>query len=147
MTTSLYSCRSMGEDLLFAVTKFDSDLNPEATYAVSPRECDCPAGHKHTCRHRKMLREFINLRHINDGWFLNWDTRQWVKPVGLPEATLLSPQTTIEDPSNAGAGAMTTAPASAESVIAPSPAPGEGGVAKPASPSPASPKAAFRRRI
>ena len=89
MTASLYNCSAEGPDS-FLVTKFDTDLNPEATYALSAFEddqgvlgctCDCPAGHRPTCRHRQMLSLFIGNKHVDDGWFLNWNTRQWHRPV------------------------------------------------------------------
>lgn len=92
MTRNLYNCRSSGEGN-FLVNKFDLDINPEATYALSLSECDCPAGSRPTCKHRKMLAKFIALRHVDDGWFLCWETGIWHRPVGLPEATVpfLSP--------------------------------------------------------
>ena len=63
------------------ISKFDLDLNPLAAYHVSHKECDCPRGNKPTCRHRKMLRVFIDAGHVNDGWFLDYETRTWTKPI------------------------------------------------------------------
>jgi hypothetical protein len=79
--TSLYSLRSASDPGQFTITKFDHDFNPQETYALSRGECDCPAGPKPTCRHRKMLPLFLEKGHLNDGWFLDWDTRMWRKPL------------------------------------------------------------------
>lgn len=64
---SLYNLRTA--ELGYRVTKFDSDLNVESSYNVTPSTCDCPQGHKPTCRHRKML---WNLLQILDTEFF-WD--------------------------------------------------------------------------
>ena len=74
----------------FSITKFDSDLNPEITYSCTSVECDCPAGPKPTCKHRKMLGFFISEGRVNNGWFLDWDTRQWREPL-LNKGELLQP--------------------------------------------------------
>lgn len=49
----LYNLKTEGPD--FRITKFDDGLNPESSYLVNPSGCECPQGHKSTCRHRKML--------------------------------------------------------------------------------------------
>ncbi len=80
MSTMLYNCMSI--PMGYRIGKFDGDLNLEAAYHVglNGRECDCPAGNKPICKHRKMLPIFKDAEHINDGWFLNWNTRQWAAP-------------------------------------------------------------------
>ena len=79
--TSLYSLRSLPAASEWIITKFDGDYNVESVYAVSATGCSCPQSHKPTCRHRKMLPLFLSLKHVDDGWFLDWDTRLWRKPL------------------------------------------------------------------
>lgn len=64
----------------YVITKFTPDYKVEGRYVVSAQGCDCPAGSKPTCRHRKMLPMFLKDRHIGDGYFLDWDTRLWWQP-------------------------------------------------------------------
>ena len=80
--TSLYTLRSTPKEGEFIVMKFDPDYEVESVYALSAGECMCPAGHKPKCRHRTMLPLFLAQHHVDDGWFLDWDTRLWRKPVG-----------------------------------------------------------------
>lgn len=80
MSTALYNCRSTGA-AHYVLTKFDADLNVESSYQTTEKECACPAGAKPTCRHRTMLPLFITSGHIDDGWFLDWSTRMWRKPL------------------------------------------------------------------
>lgn len=80
---NLYNLKSHPfEPKSFVITKFDEDLNIESTYGVSEVACECPQGHKATCRHRKMLPIFFNDRAIrlDTTWFLDYDTRQWHEP-------------------------------------------------------------------
>lgn len=79
--TQLYSVRSAGE-AQFTIMKFDRDFNLESVYALDAQSCACPQGaRRKPCRHRKLLPEFIAKGHINDGWFLDWDTRLWREPL------------------------------------------------------------------
>ena len=93
--TSLYSLRSTPVKGEFLITKFDRDYNPEGTYALTRSECSCPRSHKTGCRHRTMLPLFQQTNHINDGWFLDFDTRLWRKP--LSEVTLSTADATVEE--------------------------------------------------
>ena len=68
---TLYNLRSPG-----TITKWDNDGNIEAQYEVSYEGCTCPAGHRHTCRHRQMLPLLEPL--ANTHWFLDWDNGQQV---------------------------------------------------------------------
>ena len=61
---TLYSYRSDG-----TITKFTRDGTFESSYTVSPDACTCPAGTRHTCRHRQML---PNLHQIADTHYF-WD--------------------------------------------------------------------------
>lgn len=78
--TSLYHLRS-GPAGTYRITKLDADYSIEASYLVSKHECTCPAGARGTCRHRQMLPFFLAKAHIDNGWMLDWHTRQWRKPL------------------------------------------------------------------
>lgn len=80
---SLYNLRTDGDG--FRITKFDDDLNPEASYLVSFAGCECPAGHRDTCRHRKML-PVIKDR-VDSNWFWDFDESRWVPGPGADEPT------------------------------------------------------------
>jgi hypothetical protein len=59
----------------FRITKFDEDLNVESSYITSLNGCDCPAGHRGTCRHREML---STLRaKANRPWMYDYDNKRW----------------------------------------------------------------------
>ncbi len=68
--TALYSLRTDGDQ--YRITKI-VDGNPEGSYLVSERECECPAGHRHTCRHRQMLPQMLAHRLCNTHWFFAHD--------------------------------------------------------------------------
>ena len=83
--TQLYSLRKApeGAEGEFTILKFDRDFNLLSIYALTADSCVCPQGSRgKPCRHRKLLPEFIAKGHTNDGWFLDWDTRQWREPLG-----------------------------------------------------------------
>lgn len=87
---TLYSYRSTGY-----VTKFDRDGNVEASYQTSDEACTCPAGHRHTCRHRQMLPD---LRLLADtGWFWDFDRKVAVDLLGHRKVDLLAEEDTTED--------------------------------------------------
>jgi hypothetical protein len=77
---ALYNCVTTPQSGVFAITKFDPDLNPLISYLTTQATCNCPRELHSTCRHRRMLSLFHQQKHINDGWFLNFDTRQWTEP-------------------------------------------------------------------
>ena len=74
---SLYTLHETPQAGEFIIQKFDTDYRCESVYACSLTSCMCPQGHKDRCRHRTMLPLFLKFGHIGDGWFLEWDTRQW----------------------------------------------------------------------
>lgn len=76
---NLYNLKGGGP--LFLITKFDADLNPEASYTVGKTICDCPAGHKSKCRHRTMLPFFLEAEAANTDAFFEYDTRTWHAPM------------------------------------------------------------------
>lgn len=78
--TNLYSCRHAGDQ--YRITKFDSDMNVEASYLTDGSACDCPAGPRPTCRHRQMLPRFIQRNAVGTEWFFDFDRGGWVQ-VGL----------------------------------------------------------------
>lgn len=82
MTLSLYTLHETAQPGEFIIQKFDTDYTCESVYALTLTTCACPQGHKPNCRHRTMLPMFLKHGHIGDGWFLEWDTRMWRKPVG-----------------------------------------------------------------
>lgn len=66
---TLYSLRHDGDQ--YRITKLDNDLNPESSYLMTAQECECPAGHRATCRHRQMFPSLLPI--VNTHWFLDWD--------------------------------------------------------------------------
>ena len=104
MTLSLYTLHETPAPGEFIIQKFDTDYHCESVYACSLTSCMCPQGHKDRCRHRTMLPLFLKFGHIGDGWFLEWDTRQWRRPVNdipvdLPEEAVSRPSGGEQEPS------------------------------------------------
>lgn len=64
---TLYNLRTSAD--AYTITKWDAFGNPEATYQLTQAECTCPAGHRHTCRHRQMLPDLLPI--IDTEYF--WD--------------------------------------------------------------------------
>lgn len=90
--TSLYNCKHSGDQ--YRVSKFDSDWNLEASYLCDLHSCECPAGHRPTCRHRLMLPKFIQRDAIGTSWFLDWDRGGWVQGWKEEPAAQLEPELT-----------------------------------------------------
>lgn len=97
---SLYNCRSTSTPDQYRITKFDADLNPEASYVVSRTQCQCPAYQRPSCRHRDMLADYwlTHKDRIDTSWTLDYDIkdsrgrfapawRQYVGPLELPDET------------------------------------------------------------
>ena len=72
---TLYNAKQTPEGL--RITKFTDDLDVESSYITSRDVCECPAGHRDTCRHRQMVPEFEAHDRINEPWFLDWDNDKW----------------------------------------------------------------------
>lgn len=85
--TILYNCHTDGDQ--HRITKFN-DGEVEASYLCSETECQCPAGHRPTCRHRMMLPMFLHRGAVDSWWFLDWDRKGWVsnEPAELLETRL-----------------------------------------------------------
>lgn len=81
--THLYNCRHDGDQ--FRITKFDTDMNVEASYLLNAHECECPAAARDTCRHRQMLPKFIARGAVDTEWFYDFDRGGWVQ-LALPGA-------------------------------------------------------------
>lgn len=73
--TVLYNCHTDGDN--YRITKFN-DGEIESSYLCSTTECQCPAGHRHSCRHRQMLPLFLARGAINSFWFLDFERKGWV---------------------------------------------------------------------
>ena len=69
--SALYSLRTDGDQ--WRITKF-VDGEPEGSYLVSTEVCECPAGHRHTCRHRQMLPQMLAHKLYDTHWFFAFDT-------------------------------------------------------------------------
>jgi hypothetical protein len=72
---SLYNLKTAKDG--YKIAKFTDDLDYEQDYIVSPDGCDCPAGHRDTCRHRQMLPKFLVQRRVNTPWFYDHDNERW----------------------------------------------------------------------
>lgn len=81
--THLYNCRHDGDQ--FRITKFDTDMNVEASYLLTAHECECPAASRDTCRHRQMLPKFIARKAVDSEYFYDHDRGGWVS-MALPGA-------------------------------------------------------------
>lgn len=68
--TTLYNLHHIDLADYYRITKF-VDGNPEGSYLVTLTTCECPAGHRPSCRHRKMLPLMLE-RHLLDS-SLFWD--------------------------------------------------------------------------
>lgn len=75
--TSLYNCKHSGDQ--YRITKFTSDFNVEASYLCDETACECPAGHRPSCRHRSMLPKFIQRDYVGKNWFFDYDRGGWVQ--------------------------------------------------------------------
>lgn len=64
----LYNLHSSGDE--YRISKFN-DGELESSYLLTAENCDCPAGHHFTCRHRKMLPAMLAAGIANTHWF--WD--------------------------------------------------------------------------
>lgn len=90
----LYNCHSDGDQ--YRISKFN-DGEVESSYLCTADECQCPAGHRHTCRHRQMLPLFLKREAVDTFWFLDWDRKGWVsnEPSERSEFLSSTPEPTI----------------------------------------------------
>lgn len=77
----LYNLRKTSDGFMLA--KFGPDFNVEAVYHLQPQvggyTCDCPAGHRPSCKHRKMLARMIPKADSDE--FYCYETQSWHKPL------------------------------------------------------------------
>ena len=78
----LYNLRTDGSGA-HRITKF-VDGEAESSYIVSPRTCECPAGHRSTCRHRQMLPELLARNLLDYALFWDFERKQTCDMNGLP---------------------------------------------------------------
>lgn len=72
---TLYSLRTDGDQ--FRITKIvDGEI--ESSYLSTERECECPAGHRPSCRHRQMIPDMLARGILDSMWFWDFDTRRVV---------------------------------------------------------------------
>jgi len=133
MTISLYTLHSSPTKGEFIIQKFDTDYHCESVYALTQSECQCPQGNKPKCRHRTMLPMFLKHGHIGDGWFLEWDTRLWRRPIHDVYTNPAVNEAQLADDAVMGTSAHSAGEASAKP---PSPAPEPSEASPPSAPSP-----------
>lgn len=83
--TTLYSLRTDGDQ--YRITKF-IDGEVESSYLATQYECECPAGHRASCRHRQMIPDMIAHGITNTHWFYNFDIRRVVDFNGMLKSNL-----------------------------------------------------------
>src|SRR6266403_5314053 len=93
--TTLYNCHTDGDQ--YRITKFDSFGNVESTYLCTVDECECPAGHRPSCRHRHMLPRFIAKEAVNTFWFYDYDRQGWVTNEPTPEPLTIQQYSAEDD--------------------------------------------------
>lgn len=134
MPTFLYNCKHSGDQ--FRITKFTTDLDPipDSSYLTTLTECDCPAGHRDTCRHRQMLSRFINHGATSGQAFHNFEKNTWLQAAGVfdepddsgaagavvNETSLLTIETMISLPDDASSEDVARAFAELGSTVRPS---------------------------
>lgn len=82
---TLYSLRTHiapDRDDQYFITKF-VDGEVESAYICTPAECECPAGHRPSCRHRQMLPEMLARGLVNTHFFWDFDHHRAVDFNGL----------------------------------------------------------------
>lgn len=81
---TLYNLHSTADPSAFAITKFTRYGDVESHYTVSASTCDCPAGHRPSCRHRMMLPNLLPL--LNTHYFWDHDRGIAVDLDGVPKS-------------------------------------------------------------
>lgn len=74
-TQTLYSLRTDGDQ--YRITKIvDGEI--ESSYIANTRECECPAGHRASCRHRQMIPDMLARGILDSMWFWDFDSHRVV---------------------------------------------------------------------
>jgi len=90
----LYNVRNISP-YAYRMVKFDDWFNVETSYLLyQPYNkyyyvCNCFQSNKPSCRHREMLSMFIKEKKVNTGWFYNYDTKVWERPVNDPVRVMI----------------------------------------------------------
>jgi hypothetical protein len=86
MSRAYYNCKTeIDKDgaTAYRISKFDADLNVEASYLIKTNgglisaNCECPAGHRPTCRHRQMLPKFVKLGYTSGQAFYDFEQNRF----------------------------------------------------------------------
>jgi hypothetical protein len=83
--TTLYNLHTDGDQ--YRITKF-VDGEVESSYLSTETECECPAGHRESCRHRQMIPEMLARGLTNTHWFWNFDRHEAVDINGQSKALI-----------------------------------------------------------
>lgn len=81
----LYGFRTIPKG--YRIVKFDEwlEVQPESIYELTVRRgwvhCPCHQGNKETCRHREMLKLFIQMNRVDKGWFYEYSASKWIAPI------------------------------------------------------------------
>lgn len=81
---TLYNLKHDGDQ--YRITKFTSDLEVKSSYLLSQdresgtMECDCPAGHHYSCRHRQMFPDLLPI--VDTEAFWHYETKTCVNADG-----------------------------------------------------------------
>lgn len=119
----LYNLRSTQTPAQYIIAKFDKNMELESNYLVSMNECACPRGERPTCRHRQMLSLFLKHKHVDDGWFLDFHTKQWHNVPGFTDQVDEADRSSAPDTPAAEETAQTALPTDAAQAPAQSPHP------------------------
>lgn len=89
---TLYNLQSDNDE--YRINKW-TDGNIESSYHVGREGCTCPAGHRHTCRHRQMIGNLIPI--VDSHYFWNFDRGIAVDINNIPKSyydSLVAPRCT-----------------------------------------------------
>lgn len=97
----LYNLRTNPDKgLPFIITKFDDNLDVESSYPVGQSICECPAGHRPSCRHRLMLPTLKSR--VDTAWFWDFEASAWSDPTGEANKPAAEDKSEIVDEDEVG---------------------------------------------
>lgn len=96
---TLYNLKTDGDH--YRITKFTNDLEVESSYLCSEAECECPAGHRPSCRHRQMLPVLLAGNALNNAVFYDFDTQTFYQSANAETSDFDSQPDEIQSPSEA----------------------------------------------
>lgn len=85
----LYNIRQTHE-YVYRIVKFDGWFNVVKEYYIyregrhDSLKCTCPRGLRGGCRHTIVLDIFLKVNRINTGWFYEYETQSWERPIQDP---------------------------------------------------------------